>query len=117
MTSTTPDAAATALAAGGDILAVEHISKRYGAVTALSDVSMHLGRGEVLGLLGDNGAGKSTLLKILCGFQPPSTGAAFCWRARRSSSRASTTPAPSASTRSTRTSRSSTSSASSTTCT
>jgi ABC-type sugar transport system ATPase subunit len=57
-----------------DILRVEHISKRYGAVTALTDVSIHLGRGEVLGLLGDNGAGKSTLLKIICGFQPPSSG-------------------------------------------
>jgi simple sugar transport system ATP-binding protein len=74
MTSTSSDAAAAASAASGDILRAEHISKRYGAVTALSDVTMHLGRAEVLGLLGDNGAGKSTLLKILCGFQPPTTG-------------------------------------------
>src|SRR5216683_7990053 len=57
-----------------DILRVEHISKRYGAVTALVDVTMHLERGEVLGLLGDNGAGKSTLIKIMCGFQPPTSG-------------------------------------------
>jgi len=57
-----------------DILRVEHISKRYGAVTALVDVNMRLERGEVLALVGDNGAGKSTLLKIICGFQPPTTG-------------------------------------------
>ena len=57
-----------------DVLRVEHISKRFGAVTALIDVNMHLQQGEVLALLGDNGAGKSTLLKILCGFQPPDTG-------------------------------------------
>jgi simple sugar transport system ATP-binding protein len=57
-----------------DILRVEHIAKRYGAVTALTDVSLRLGRGEVLGLVGDNGAGKSTLLKIICGFQQPSSG-------------------------------------------
>ena len=57
-----------------DVLRVEHIAKSYGAVTALIDVNLHLGRGEVLGLLGDNGAGKSTLIKILCGFQPPSAG-------------------------------------------
>ena len=53
---------------------MEHISKRYGAVTALVDVNLHLERGEVLGLIGDNGAGKSTLLKIICGFQPPTSG-------------------------------------------
>src|SRR4030088_3020720 len=57
-----------------DILRVEHISKRYGAVTALVDVNLRLARGEVLGLIGDNGAGKSTLIKIICGFQPPTTG-------------------------------------------
>jgi simple sugar transport system ATP-binding protein len=74
MTTTSPDAAAAASAASGDILRAEHVSKRYGAVTALTDVNVHLGRGEVLGLLGDNGAGKSTLLKILCGFQPPTSG-------------------------------------------
>jgi simple sugar transport system ATP-binding protein len=57
-----------------DVLVAEHISKSFGAVTALRDVNLRLGRGEVLGLLGDNGAGKSTLLKILCGFQPPDSG-------------------------------------------
>jgi simple sugar transport system ATP-binding protein len=57
-----------------DVLRVEHVSKRFGAVTALVDVSLHLRQGEVLALLGDNGAGKSTLLKILCGFQPPDSG-------------------------------------------
>ncbi|HEY6495594.1 MAG TPA: ATP-binding cassette domain-containing protein [Trebonia sp.] len=58
----------------GDVLRVEHISKNYGAVTALTDVNLRLGKSEVLGLIGDNGAGKSTLLKILCGFQPASSG-------------------------------------------
>jgi ABC-type sugar transport system ATPase subunit len=57
-----------------EALRVEHIAKSYGAVTALVDINLHLGQGEVLGLLGDNGAGKSTLMKILCGFQPPDAG-------------------------------------------
>jgi simple sugar transport system ATP-binding protein len=57
-----------------DILRVEHIAKRYGAVTALVDVNLRVERGEVLALVGDNGAGKSTLLKIICGFQPPTSG-------------------------------------------
>ena len=67
MTSTAPEA-------GTDVLRAEHISKSYGAVTALVEVNLRLAKGEVLGLIGDNGAGKSTLLKILCGFQPPDSG-------------------------------------------
>jgi simple sugar transport system ATP-binding protein len=57
-----------------DVLRVEHITKSFGPVTALRDVSLHLTKGEVLGLLGDNGAGKSTLIKILCGFQKQGSG-------------------------------------------
>ncbi|HYA45059.1 MAG TPA: ATP-binding cassette domain-containing protein [Acidimicrobiales bacterium] len=59
------------------IMSAEGISKRFGAVVALSDIDMHLNRGEVLGLVGDNGAGKSTLVKILCGFHRPDTGRIF----------------------------------------
>jgi simple sugar transport system ATP-binding protein len=60
-----------------DALRVENIAKSYGAVTALVDVSMRLGQGEVLGLIGDNGAGKSTLIKILSGYQRPDAGRIF----------------------------------------
>ena len=56
------------------VIHTEHIAKRFGAVTALRDISMSLHKGEILGLVGDNGAGKSTLIKILTGFQPPSSG-------------------------------------------
>jgi simple sugar transport system ATP-binding protein len=52
----------------------EHVSKRFGPVTALRDINLHLRKGEVLGLLGDNGAGKSTLMKIICGFVRPDGG-------------------------------------------
>jgi simple sugar transport system ATP-binding protein len=61
-------------AADDDVLRVEHIAKRFGPVTALRDVNLHLRKGEVLGLLGDNGAGKSTLIKILSGFQKQDSG-------------------------------------------
>ena len=60
-----------------DVLRVEHIAKRFGPVTALRDVNLHLRKGEVLGLLGDNGAGKSTLIKILSGFQKQDSGRMF----------------------------------------
>jgi simple sugar transport system ATP-binding protein len=60
-----------------DVLRVEHIAKRFGPVTALRDVSLHLRKGEVLGLLGDNGAGKSTLIKIISGFQKQDSGSMF----------------------------------------
>jgi simple sugar transport system ATP-binding protein len=60
-----------------DAVRVEHVSKRFGPLVALEDVSLHLGQGEVLGLIGDNGAGKSTLIKILTGVHQPDTGAIF----------------------------------------
>src|SRR5271168_646824 len=65
------------VSAPDDVLRVEHIAKRFGPVTALRDVNLHLRKGEVLGLLGDNGAGKSTLIKIICGFQRQDSGSMF----------------------------------------
>ena len=59
----------------GEILyEVRNLSKRYGAVVALDDVSMCVRAGEVVGLVGDNGAGKSTLVKCLSGAHQPSSG-------------------------------------------
>jgi simple sugar transport system ATP-binding protein len=60
-----------------EAIRVENVSKSFGAVTALVDVTMSLGQGEVLGLVGDNGAGKSTLIKILTGFLRPDSGRMF----------------------------------------
>jgi simple sugar transport system ATP-binding protein len=57
-----------------EALRVEHVAKRFGALTALRDVNLRLDKGEVLGLIGDNGAGKSTLIKIICGFHRPDAG-------------------------------------------
>jgi ABC-type sugar transport system ATPase subunit len=63
--------------AGEAALRVEHVVKRFGALTALRDVSLRLDKGEVLGLIGDNGAGKSTLIKIICGYHRPDSGRLF----------------------------------------
>ncbi len=56
------------------ILELHGIGKRFGALTALSDLSFHIGEGEVVGLLGDNGAGKSTTVNLLSGIHKPTTG-------------------------------------------
>ena len=56
------------------ILRVERVSKRFGSVVALRDVTMSVPAGQVTCLLGDNGAGKSTLIQILAGVHRPTTG-------------------------------------------
>lgn len=52
------------------------LSKRYGDVAAVDDVSFTVGRGEVVGFLGPNGAGKTTTMRMLTGFLPPTDGSA-----------------------------------------
>jgi ABC-2 type transport system ATP-binding protein len=56
---------------------VEHLSRRFGDLVAVRDVSFEVQRGEIFGLLGPNGAGKSTTLRILCGILDPSGGRAI----------------------------------------
>jgi ABC-2 type transport system ATP-binding protein len=56
------------------MLDVRHITKRYGGVTAVNDVSFTVKPGEVLGYLGPNGSGKSTTVKMITGLMPPTTG-------------------------------------------
>ncbi|HZW00706.1 MAG TPA: ATP-binding cassette domain-containing protein [Candidatus Deferrimicrobium sp.] len=67
-------AATSPVTAETPIIEARGISKRFGQVVALSDVSLQLYPGEVLGVVGDNGAGKSTLMKCLSGLHPPSAG-------------------------------------------
>ena len=55
----------TAAETATPLVEVQGVSKFFGSVIALQDISMHVGPGEVLCLLGDNGAGKSTLIKTL----------------------------------------------------
>jgi simple sugar transport system ATP-binding protein len=62
---------------GAPLLETRDIAKQFGAVAALSGVSLKLFAGEVHCLLGDNGAGKSTLIKILSGVHQPSSGELF----------------------------------------
>ena len=56
------------------MIEVEHLTKHFGATQAVKDVSFHVKRGEVIGLLGPNGSGKTTIMRILTGFFPPTAG-------------------------------------------
>jgi ABC-2 type transport system ATP-binding protein len=59
------------------VIEVQHLSKRYGRVIAVDDVSFRVERGEILGFLGPNGAGKTTTMRILTGYMPATTGKAI----------------------------------------
>jgi ABC-2 type transport system ATP-binding protein len=56
------------------IIETEHLSRRFGDLVAVKDVSLQVRRGEIFGLLGPNGAGKSTMIRMLCGILDPSGG-------------------------------------------
>ena len=56
------------------VLELMNISKHFGAIHALDDVSIQLDAGQTIGLMGDNGAGKSTLVKVIAGNFPPTHG-------------------------------------------
>ena len=58
------------------MIEVQHLTKRYGRVTAVDDLSFRVERGEILGFLGPNGAGKTTTMRILTGYMPASEGRA-----------------------------------------
>ncbi|HYR39056.1 MAG TPA: ABC transporter ATP-binding protein, partial [Methylomirabilota bacterium] len=56
------------------VISIERVSKLYGSIAAVRDVTLHVRSGEVLGLLGPNGSGKTTLLRMLTGYLSPTSG-------------------------------------------
>ncbi len=58
------------------MIEVQHLTKRYGPVTAVDDVSFKVEKGEILGFLGPNGAGKTTTMRVLTGYMPANEGKA-----------------------------------------
>ena len=59
------------------MIEVQHLSKRYGRVTAVDDINFKVERGEILGFLGPNGAGKTTTMRMITGYMPPTEGRAI----------------------------------------
>jgi branched-chain amino acid transport system ATP-binding protein len=72
-----PAAAARPSPRGGPLLRVEGVAVRYGAVRALQDLSLEVGRGEIVTLLGANGAGKTTAARAISGMVPLAAGAVW----------------------------------------
>src|SRR4051794_21776128 len=58
------------------VIELRHLSRRFGDLVAVDDVSFTVRRGEIFGLLGPNGSGKSTIIRMLCGVLAPSAGSA-----------------------------------------
>src|SRR5690348_6601115 len=70
------------------IICLDGLTKRYGELEAVRDLSFEIRRGEIFGFLGANGAGKTTTMRMLCGFVKPTAGGATIngldvWRQRR----------------------------------
>jgi branched-chain amino acid transport system ATP-binding protein len=59
---------------GHEILHLSNVSRNFSGLKALSDVSLSVNKGEVVGLIGPNGAGKTTLVNTICGVTPASVG-------------------------------------------
>jgi branched-chain amino acid transport system ATP-binding protein len=59
----------------GPLLVIEHVSRNFGGLAAVSDFSLSLSAGELIGLIGPNGAGKTTVFNLITGVYPPSSGA------------------------------------------
>ncbi len=53
---------------------VDHVTRRYGEIVALDDVSLDVPRGSIFGIIGPNGCGTSTLVNVIAGLRPPSAG-------------------------------------------
>ena len=58
------------------VIKIDGLTKRYGDFVALDSLSMHVGKGQILGFIGPNGAGKTTTIRILVGLLKPTSGSA-----------------------------------------
>ena len=67
----------------GPLLEVDGVSVRFGALVAVNQVSLRVGRGEIVAIIGPNGAGKTTLLNAISGFYQPYAGR-IAWISRKS---------------------------------
>jgi branched-chain amino acid transport system ATP-binding protein len=60
-----------------NVLKTKDMTKRFGGLVAVNNISMHVEEGEIVGLIGPNGAGKTTLLNAIAGLNPPTSGSVF----------------------------------------
>ena len=56
------------------MIEIQNLTKKYGKITAVNNISFHVGKNEILGFLGPNGAGKSTTMNMITGYLPPTSG-------------------------------------------
>ena len=61
------------------VLDTKGLQKKYGSLTVLNNVNMHIPRGAIYGFVGKNGAGKTTLIRLICGLQFPTSGEYPVW--------------------------------------